>query len=296
MSAIATAESVLARLIGNLPTGSWWLLRQTNHDELGIAAAFKRPSSEIDAVLAQATIYKEQKRGLSFKQGVWELYVNKLKEDNNDFDAGTYGRDVYVVNGKPKYKTPRMQIKANERCTVRATLPADLLAELNELASSYYQNIKPKEYEAKANEKAKQVAKKLQYPMLSKILHKETEINLENNHVEKLAKSLLTEVLHLYKLGKRPISVEDEHGKEILLEQIPRSKNTSTRTPTQRSLLQSQCICTKCVPLPQQCQLNILVYGLALLRISPAIATIASLTLTMTSAYMLPGEIHMMIA
>ena len=232
MSAKSTAESVLTRVIGNLPPGYWWLLRKSDSDELDIAAAFKRTgfniSNDIDAVFAESSIYKDQMNGFTFKLRLWDQYFdNILKNDNENIHLGTYGKTRYVCNGVPKHECPRLQKTLGDRCTVRTDLPSDLLAEIKQLASSYYNKTKPKEDAAKAIEKAKKIAKKIQYPTLSKYVGNDVDISLKNENVRELANDLLSEIFRLYNIHNETISVDQGDGKEITLVQISRSVNAN---------------------------------------------------------------------
>ena len=61
----ATAQALLKELFSCLPTEYWWLLRQKGDNDNGLAKAFGRPRAEIDALLVNSKIYKENGNGFT---------------------------------------------------------------------------------------------------------------------------------------------------------------------------------------------------------------------------------------
>ena len=101
---IATARSVLVRVLKHIPSEFWWILRQTQRDETGLARACNVPLTYIDALLANAAIYRNTGHGFCFQKKAWENFCETL---DNPLVHGTIRKDAYVANGRPpKYRAP----------------------------------------------------------------------------------------------------------------------------------------------------------------------------------------------
>lgn len=214
----ARAQSVLKRVIGHLPEEFWWQLRQDTKDELGLAYAFDLPCADIDALLANAGIYKDGGHGFAFKKKIWGLFCDTL---DGEIDKGSYGRAIYVANKTPPlYSKPALQLKANVRCINRAELPADIIAEIRESTKLYYGK-KSSDDDNKRKRKNEATGRAIQYPFISKHTNEGEDISLANPKVKELAGTMASDIYHLHKVNNSVFSFTDGSGKVVSLQDIP---------------------------------------------------------------------------
>ena len=109
-----TAQDLLKELLFHLPTGWWWLLHQKEENDLGIAKAFDRPRAEIEALLVNAGICKENGNGFTIVKKKFDSFCATLSAP---MEVQTCARRIYIVNGVDEYRTPTDQIKSKVRCS-----------------------------------------------------------------------------------------------------------------------------------------------------------------------------------
>ena len=92
-----TAQDLLKELLFHLPMGWWWLLHQKEENDLGIAKAFDRPRAEIEALLVNARICKENGNGFTivkkkFAHVEMTTCGSIITEDSDQAKQGFVGR------------------------------------------------------------------------------------------------------------------------------------------------------------------------------------------------------------
>lgn len=106
---MATSDwrAILAEVIGTIPEGRWFLLREDNADDVGISKATGISRMEIKALFVNAGIIRETQKVSNFKKKEWEHFRDndmpkKIKEGNK-------GKDIYIGWGNNLAMTPTKQ-------------------------------------------------------------------------------------------------------------------------------------------------------------------------------------------
>ena len=124
------AQSVLNDLLHLFPEGWWFPVIQTDPTH-GIATVFGRSRREVEVLLVNADVVRENARGLSLKKNPWD--TSRSGEGSElDYDSTRYTCFAALVQppGEPHHYK-------NKMCVDRVTLPSHLLEALKESTDSY---------------------------------------------------------------------------------------------------------------------------------------------------------------
>jgi len=217
-----TAVSVLTDMMRHLPPEEWWALQEADDNSApGLPTAFHRPRAEIDALLINAGMYKKygKKGKLAIIANGWEEFERNLPAP---LEGRTIRKDPFVSNGLHlQHDHPKKQIQANVRLQNRAVLPDKILQLLKQSADHFdgkndeaaraakarAEEAAKKEAEERARKEA-QLAKAIQYPLLSSVVGHDEVISLDNPKVKEWSASALTEVIQLHTDQEVDISIQ----------------------------------------------------------------------------------------
>ena len=235
----ATARELLTKVLSLLPRQQWRVLREVNNDDQGIGKAFKCRRVTIDALLIKTGLFKENGNGFSKNGKAIKEYEEQLSSSGSVIEFGTKGRDYYVTNERhPEYRAPKDQLQSQQRYQSCVELPLDTKRLLVQLEQDYLKSKKESRQDARSKaakekqaeeerkaEKAKQLARSVEYPILSKIIPDGESICLDNQTVKEWHDDAMAEVVHLHQNNGTDIYIKNVAGREQCLLPVPRSSD-----------------------------------------------------------------------
>ena len=79
-------QLLLSRIFALLPTGRWFLIRQKEPSDTGIAKALEQHQATIDALLVNPGIYKENGNGFSLNLQEWLAFATILPPPDKNWE------------------------------------------------------------------------------------------------------------------------------------------------------------------------------------------------------------------
>lgn len=237
------AAALLKQIIVELPDGRWYKILQRSADEEGIAIATGTRLVEINALLVNAGLVKEVKaKGSASGIISLQLQRNELELFLNDVDGisrVSHKKEPFLCRGTPRFASVADQSKKWRRDTRPSIqLPANIVEQLK-MSTEIYNRMKDEQKAreiAIVNAKKKKAAaiaaaeasKRIQYPILSKLVGGSRRVTLEDDKVKALVRGLLSEIALLHKQESKDITYKGVNGLDVALLPIPACSNSKS--------------------------------------------------------------------